>query len=60
MKDPELCKKCKYKTTDYTFENRYKHRCNFLFITGQSRLVIEMANGGVKTDSCICLVERTK
>lgn len=34
--------------------------CDFIGIEGKSRIVIEMENGGIKHDSCICKTENKK
>lgn len=52
MKKPSVCKGCKYRMGRQNSD--LKDVCNYIEITGRSRLVIERENGGYKTDSCIC------
>lgn len=58
MKNKGVCDGCAY----------YKERCelpdlvgtcNFADMTGKCRIVIEMENGGIKHDSCICYEPKT-
>lgn len=53
IKDKSVCKGCKYHITK-SHCPMYNDTCDYLTQTGQSRIVIEMANGGVKSDSCVC------
>lgn len=59
MKNKSVCKGCKYylKKSSTPFFN---NTCNYIGKTGRSRLVVEMQNGGVKQDSCICFEARRK
>jgi hypothetical protein len=53
MKNKGVCKGCKYyqkKSSMPIFNNT----CDYMGQTGRSRLKIELDNGGVKKDSCIC------
>ena len=60
MKNPNVCKDCKYRSSDYQYNNRYRNNCDYLSITGHSRIVIEMENGGVQEDSCICYEKKPR
>ena len=53
MKDKGVCNGCKYRIN--TSNGAYlKGCCDYMEQTGKSRIVIELQNGGIKTDSCIC------
>lgn len=58
MKNPKVCKGCKYRMRAQSGE--FKNVCNYIEITGRSRLVVERENGGYKTDSCICYEAGTR
>lgn len=51
MKNADVCKGCKYLLRE---SGILKGTCNYMEITGHSRIVVERANGGVKADSCCC------
>lgn len=51
LKSVEVCKGCKYLLKGQT---ELKNTCNYLEITGHSRVLVEMEHGGVKADSCCC------
>lgn len=53
MKDPEVCKGCKYRISKSASAS-LEGACNYADVNQKSRLIIEMQNGGYKTDSCIC------
>lgn len=56
MKQPNVCKGCKHLINRKNATD-LKRFCDYMENTGKSRLVIEMQNGGYKTDSCICYEE---
>lgn len=58
MKDKGVCKGCKYYKEDSTTFGC--SICDFLEMTGKSRIVIEIQNGGIKHDSCICYEEKKR
>lgn len=53
MKNKGVCKGCRYYKEHSTTPD-YVGICDFLDMTGKSRIVIEMQNGGIEHDSCIC------
>jgi hypothetical protein len=53
MKDKGVCDGCKYRVT-IAANVFLKNTCDYSGVTGKSRLVKEIENGGYKTDSCIC------
>lgn len=54
VKDKSVCKGCKYVIPqNYTF-NDLRGACDYAEMTGQSRLKIELENGGFRTDYCPC------
>lgn len=57
MKNKEVCKDCKYLIVR-TASCDLKGTCNYCVVNGRSRSSVEEANGGYKTDSCICYVRR--
>lgn len=57
MKDTKVCKGCRYYMAEGMGEKSF---CNFLTMTGKSRLVLEEKNGGYKEDSCICYKPKPK
>lgn len=56
MKDKGVCDNCKYNVTRKNKDDQ-KWGCDYLCQEGHSRLLVERANGGYKTDSCCCKVE---
>ena len=54
MKDEKVCKGCKYKMPERYCYTDLRSACDYAERTGQSRLKIEMENGGYRTDSCPC------
>ena len=53
MKNQKVCNGCIYhleRGEHFSFNNT----CEYMTITGHSRLVFERQNGGCQTDSCIC------
>ena len=50
LKNKDVCKGCVYRCK---FDNTH-YMCNYLEMTGNSRILIERANGGVQKDSCCC------
>lgn len=55
MKNKGVCKGCKYHTTA---RRESDNRCDYLAMTGRSRLLVEERNGGYKEDSCVCYESR--
>ena len=53
VKKASVCKGCKYLINHHTYSS-FNNTCDYMTQTGQSRLKIEMKNGGFKTDSCVC------
>ena len=53
MKDRAVCVGCKYHVVRGEY-SAFDDTCDYITMTGRSRLVVEMENGGVKKDSCIC------
>jgi hypothetical protein len=53
IKDKSVCKGCKYNIVKCQF-HIFNNTCDYLSQTGRSRIVVEMENGGIKADSCIC------
>lgn len=53
IKDASVCKGCKYYITKCQY-HIFTGTCDYLTQTGHSRIVVEMENGGIKADSCIC------
>jgi hypothetical protein len=53
MKDKKVCEGCKYYKKHNT-NPYFVGICDFLDMTGKSRIAIEMQNGGTKHDSCVC------
>lgn len=53
MKNKNVCKGCKY-LLDRQDLGLLKGACDYCASTGQSRVALEMQNGGIKKDSCIC------
>jgi hypothetical protein len=53
MKNKKVCEGCIYLTGRH-FHYQLRGTCSYLHETGHSRLMVERANGGYKTDSCIC------
>jgi hypothetical protein len=53
MKNKSVCKGCKYYIVD-CYPPIFKNSCDYLHQTGKSRIVVEMENGGVKANSCVC------
>lgn len=53
IKKQSVCKGCKYHITNGNVAT-FRNTCDYLEQTSKSRIVVEMENGGVKTDSCIC------
>ena len=53
IKKQSVCKGCKYYIKNCTLAV-FRNTCDYLSQTGHSRIVVEMENGGVKADSCIC------
>ena len=53
MKNKDVCIGCKYHVKTCT-KVVFKNICDYAEMTGKSRLVKEMQNGGYKEDSCIC------
>ena len=53
MKSMDVCSGCKYlaKRCDIP---AFNNTCDYLTITGHSRLKAENENGGYKKDSCVC------
>lgn len=53
MKDKGVCDGCVYykKYRDAPMLGKF---CDFLAMEGQSRMIVEKNNGGIKHDSCIC------
>lgn len=60
IKDSAVCKGCKYRISNNNSSIMLRGSCNYLEMTGKSRLVIERANGGSKVDSCICYEKENK
>lgn len=52
-KNPGVCKGCKYHISKGTY-NAFDDSCDYVTLTGHSRLVVELEHGGFKTDSCVC------
>lgn len=59
MKNAGVCNGCKYHITRTTYHD-LKGGCNYMNVTGHSRLVVEEKNGGYKDDSCICYEVKTR
>lgn len=59
MKDKGVCEGCMYykKLRDTPMLDYF---CDFLEMEGQSRIIVEQNNGGIKHDSCICKVTKTR
>lgn len=53
MKDKGVCKGCKY-FKEHNQNPYFVGICDFAEMTGRSRIMIEMENGGIKQDGCIC------
>ena len=58
VKDKGVCEGCEYFIT-YDQLNAFVGTCDYATLTGKSRLVKEMENGGFKKDSCICYKKGT-
>lgn len=58
-KDSSVCVGCKYRMSDKSTPY-LSGTCNYLEVNNRSRLMIEKANGGYKTDSCICYERKGK
>lgn len=53
MKDEGVCDGCKYCVEKCNY-SIFNGSCDYLLLTGHSRMLVERRNGGVKRDSCIC------
>ena len=53
MKDSGVCIGCKYHVERGEYSD-FDDTCDYITMTGHSRIVVEMENGGIKNDSCIC------
>lgn len=53
MKAKGVCKGCKYHVNKSSMPI-FNNTCNYMDQTGKSRIAMELQNGGIKTDSCIC------
>ena len=53
QKNKEVCKGCKYLIRGVGLVN-LTNTCNYISVTGHSRLLEEKLNGGYKTDACVC------
>ena len=53
MKDKGVCEGCMYyrMLRDAPMLGMF---CDFMEMEGQSRMIVEQNNGGIKHDSCIC------
>ena len=53
MKDKGVCDGCMYwkRLRDAPMLGMF---CDFMEMEGQSRIIVEQENGGIKKDSCIC------
>jgi hypothetical protein len=55
MKDKGVCDGCKYHIVkDRSLSRQFDDTCQYLDVEGKSRLMVEMNNGGYRTDSCCC------
>lgn len=52
LKKSKVCKGCKYLLTGKT--SPMQGCCDYLSVTGKSRLMYERKHGGYKVDSCVC------
>ena len=50
VKKQSVCKGCRY----YIDKSPAKGQCGYMEATKQSRLKVELENGGYKEDSCVC------
>lgn len=55
LKKKEVCKGCRYL---FKGQSELRNTCNYIEMTGNSRMLIEIANGGIKSDSCCCYEEK--
>jgi len=54
VKKKSVCNGCKYLIpSNYTY-SELQNACDYAEMTGKSRLMIEMENGGYRKDSCPC------
>jgi hypothetical protein len=51
MKDRKRCKTCKYRTSDFR-QTHMTAMCNYLAITGHSRMIQELADGSYGSSHC--------
>lgn len=59
VKKPSVCKGCKYRVEKHTYQS-FNQTCNYIEVTGHSRLKVELENGGFKEDSCVCYEKKTR
>ncbi len=59
VKKPSVCKGCKYLVDKHTYSN-FNQTCNYMEMTGHSRLKVELENGGFQVDSCVCYEKKTR
>lgn len=57
LKKKDVCKGCKYLLNGNA---QLKNICNYLEMNEKSRMLIEVANGGVQSDSCCCYERKNK
>lgn len=53
QKNKEICKGCKY-LVRYDGLVNLRNTCDYIFMTGHSRLLQEEKNGGYQSDACVC------
>lgn len=53
MKKKSVCKGCEYYKEHASYTN-LRGICDYIEVTGHSRLVVERQNGGYRTDTCLC------
>ena len=51
MKDRKRCKTCKYRTSNYR-QTHVSTMCNYITITGHSRMIQELADGSYGSSHC--------
>jgi len=54
VKDKGVCDGCKYLIPSNYGYTELQSACDYAEMTGKSRLVIELKNGGYRSDSCPC------